>query len=1611
MDITSKTGRRAPLAAALRALCATALVALVLAPAPALADDSSTEVTNDEVLQAAPLEGSATTEGLPDGQVQVTVTATDATEISLPGHLVQFEAPEGWELVSGSLKSGIQTTEAGATQSTTAVFQRKSGSDGKSDDGGKADGSGGKSDGSSGESGSDGKSDSASGKSDDKSAKKKGALPSTGDTAKWALVAVACASAGFLLVVLGRKLRLKGMTVIIVTVVMVAVGYPVPMLRAFADDAGSDTVEYEVQEDDDSIAEARDTVPVTAEKTLDLTAGDITLSVDAKETFMVEGETESTGVVNVDTSNSVASDATSAFVIFESTTPFVKTDVSKKEGKAEAAELSGEDVGSIDSSKISDLGYFDGSKMEFGGILEGATLRGNPVVFKTTEDDDYQDTLDDGSTTHYEMWCAVDDINTDLYSDDDPYGYVNFTEGSFETADDDTYDTYTGMACVKFVNPDPYVLRITSKDDAIGTDTDTHTFDNGEFFDGTNKFRVGVDLDNINIAMPVRDDVAGYDSIPGEPYTIDGVEGHSFKQLTTDYAIEAGLVTLLHKDGTPNVNLTSIDWSDTNMWLEFAVEDVTGQEAYDAFTEALARGVRIDPLLTSAVGHCYGEEAYPEGTDAAEAAEGAGFGYAESNPTALVWATGYKESGDSTQITYLASVQDSSDIVSDDTVAEVDVVKGTTLKAEKAADTSDMEITSAKVADAGKDVIELTVSVPTSVFNESLEALGLSAKESGEDEVLSSLYSYVSGINLTMSDGSSNAFGVSDTDKQVDLVDGAALASGLGLTDEASAQASTSTPKTAASIGDMVDQISDDIDSILNDKVKKSAETAAESGKKIFESIQKIIKAYNESGGASLSMLGPVGSIIGAAVSFIDIFDVEEETTTYSINDVMNKLDKLESTVNGIAANTSVITLSLQEMDSSIAYSNYASRLGLLHGFMSGSQTTKLISTVQEELSKYKDTTDAHNVCTLATPIANMPDEAVTVVRKFVTYGNKYAKLQTGSENAEAALNELYNMITGNGFAHTQSLVDAYFNYTENFYNWESETYTARLAFVATISQMWLNAYMIANADVALQAYDLDKSGTADAIDQADKVSTANKLQDQTVKVSETLYGSTNWDQLAKEYPNTDADSKVKTAYDLSKVKDGQYKDEYESSLKAYEEDGDSEADAAAKAVQDVIDAHYFTESSAAARTHSDGTGRERLLVVDASTVDPVYFSTTYTDDSGSTQSYYAKTSAYDKTCFANAYIQYRSNRSSDYIMDEVTNSWSANSSFKAWQVQQMVKRINALPSVLRPTVTVTDDDGNETTRAIENVAEELQALGFKSVDSSPSTNYKAKLVGIDKNNSKNYKLTDALAKYGVVDAGTAENPTPTSQETDLDKDADENQNWRYIMTRIMFNTFDSGLWGDACTRQNYWIELGSSSERLLSASIGDRIQNSGDWVITQTGDVQNGARNKFAYWHSKARYGTVVNYKTGVVKENQFLYTVDAEFNQNLVRYWQNSWWKRVFVSASCWEWMNRVEFYGFGVFDLTAKTCKIDTGEGQGAYGDLYWSNILGDDFTHPSEQYQKYYRRQLLKSTWRSASAVEGNYWSIIGSDGELYPTTNWTVNKSSRDNPTNSNTYAK
>ena len=108
-------------------LAALALV-LTFVPKVALADE--TDSSSLDPFEYLTLDVAASTDGLPDDQVQVSVTGTNKVGMELADHTVSFKVPDGWTLVSGSTSSTPATTQDGESVSATAILAKNAGDGG-----------------------------------------------------------------------------------------------------------------------------------------------------------------------------------------------------------------------------------------------------------------------------------------------------------------------------------------------------------------------------------------------------------------------------------------------------------------------------------------------------------------------------------------------------------------------------------------------------------------------------------------------------------------------------------------------------------------------------------------------------------------------------------------------------------------------------------------------------------------------------------------------------------------------------------------------------------------------------------------------------------------------------------------------------------------------------------------------------------------------------------------------------------------------------------------------------------------------------------------------------------------------------------------------------------------------------------------------------------------------------------------------------------------------------------------------------------------------------------------------------------------------------------------
>lgn len=214
----------------------------------------------------------------------------------------------------------------------------------------------------------------------------------------------------------------------------------------------------------------------------------------------------------------------------------------------------------------------------------------------------------------------------------------------------------------------------------------------------------------------------------------------------------------------------------------------------------------------------------------------------------------------------------------------------------------------------------------------------------------------------------------------------------------------------------------------------------------------------------------------------------------------------------------------------------------------------------------------------------------------------------------------------------------------------------------------------------------------------------------------------------------------------------------------------------------------------------------------------------------------YARVEAYDSGCFFNAYREHDAKT--------MRTSWNPGNEFSAYDVSKMAKRLLNMSESKRPKI------GDN---AVGSILEEMEAMGFKNMING----YAHQGDGQETDAGDRNKLCWAsklgsLGLSGCVSLGT--------------------KRW---------NTKD------------YYEEIGNPKASLLvkencDYKLGKRLENSSDWIVTDArGTLADGGnscdlRVKLSFGRSRencyARYGTVVNVRSGEIRTNQLLYVLYTE-------------------------------------------------------------------------------------------------------------------------------------
>ena len=1456
-------------------LIVTLLLAFVFTPSISWAEDvnssDSTESSEINPFDYLPLDVTTSTDDLPSNQIRVTVVGTNELGLDLSDHSVSFDVPDGWSLVDGSATSDAKTTKDGETVSTTGVIAKNYGS--KTDQTGN---------------------DSDSGAASNSSIAKGGkGLPSTGST----LTIVAIIATLAIITAAGIHItKRKGVRTalgVVLAILLVWNLTPSGAVQAYADEqaadgsnTGSDTSL------DDSFMAGLD-APFALTKTVDVDDNGETLSIKATVSCNLAGN--NAGIVNLELSRPIGVGAQTTTVVVNSETAY-----------AGSSETEGE------------MRTFDTSKITLSGSLSDAAVRPGAYTVKVGGTDENSNSLED--RTHYELRLTIDNIAEGVASEDSDYGYIELTDQPFA----DESQSY-GIACVSYADSAGSIAQITSEL-PIGDDAIAHTFDNGLYWDGDNKFRVPVDLDGVEVGLPIRSDSEFAQYATGYTFTIDGVEYHTFTnddilaniQLPYDYGISI-------VECTNDLGYT---------WLTFQVNGDTGAAAYKRLTTALSQGLLFGGQITATFKNTI---VYPDGMDGAASEEnGDPFAYAESNPIAFAWAVQLERGERNTTITYLAAAHSSEETDGSDTAGSINLVDGTTFSAYKTStgddgksEQSPASDIKASTYDAENNIFKIDVAVPNDQFDSDAELLGLS--ESDKDGLFNSLYTYVNGIELRMNDGSTNAFGVPEQDKSVALFDGESVKSATSDTDEdeddgnssgneneisltstddgetatsdtltmldvsdvicryqsltiASANIQENTGKNIEALGVVYKRTSNE--SKTDSQIKKVLNSAVSVGFGINHAVN-LVKVL---GGGFFNYATAIFTVTGLIGAFV--FDLlPEETETYSIDDVMNKLDEMNKKIDSIETTVNTINVKMDEQTDKILWKGDDATYTNLKSFLCSQTTTNIFSGMDSVLGNYyeldKDGKKTTTPCSRTTSLSRMPEDAIDALEKYLNRIDKNAE-NKGFNGIGGAYTALRNVLVP-GAAGSENILDNYFNYVDSKYNWNVETLSAKRAFLASFMVMHNNAYTLYSAKLGVELYKARNDAATTAAIKVD----VDELQQYSDDMSAVLYGAVNWDQLRKDYPGESKDYPEGDSGAVSDI-------DREALLK----------DNPGKTFDEVVQEKYHTESAYIQATKDTESTELTFIATDSAR------QRTYSTSS------YALTAAYDESCFALVYLSGKQEDSPD-------NSWKPENenSFAFDELQTMVKRLNNLPASMR--LTIADSDG--TRRPVENIIEEMEALGFKSVN--PNAQYNKQLLQIDTATMKEREkqITGSVNEDSWVQNGSTtkvwatvnaneENPTD-----EVDRYSDKAHNWNYFFTEYGYRLTTLKDEKDTLyLRTQYVSELSSSSTNrpISSVKVGNQITDPESYAVITADDAKIVSKTT---WGGNvdgftkdiptkvvARYGKVYNLAKDQIISNQLLYMYEVPD-----------------VPIFIWLMLGdtpyaKVEYYAFGTINLNVTSPK---------------------------------------------------------------------------------------
>lgn len=246
--------------------------------------------------------------------------------------------------------------------------------------------------------------------------------------------------------------------------------------------------------------------------------------------------------------------------------------------------------------------------------------------------------------------------------------------------------------------------------------------------------------------------------------------------------------------------------------------------------------------------------------------------------------------------------------------------------------------------------------------------------------------------------------------------------------------------------------------------------TATES----LEAVNEALRAIGEFANAFAE--GQVGDwFTGAGSVFGFIAHVIEgaEGEFYTMEDVVERLDTMQESLNSIERQVSGLSIQLDAIETRAAYRESINPL-----LSSTSSLTRgIASLVQKNLR-------ALNLKTVAASFDELSATDQQTLRSLAAATAAYSR--TKNTTTTALVDQLGSMLLGNTAIGATGVAQLYFDYVDTYYNWEPETLPARSSFLTYVGTAYVYGYMAAMCELNVQyanASEGDKAGIQQSID------------------------------------------------------------------------------------------------------------------------------------------------------------------------------------------------------------------------------------------------------------------------------------------------------------------------------------------------------------------------------------------------------------------------------------------------------------------------------------------------------------------------------------------------